>query len=141
LPGTRRFRSTSCSMRWPNSAADGRPPHAAITRASAAMRASGIFAQSSEDPSRLSRTALAMETRARGRAMVGIHFAAAGCQACPARPKCTRAKAGYRSLLLQSREEHEAIREARRRRETEGFKADYARRAGIEGTLSQGVRA
>jgi len=73
--------------------------------------------------------------------MGGIHFAATDCQACAARSKCTRAKVGYRSLLLQSREEHEAIQEARRRQQTTKFKIDYGRRAGIEGTLSQGVRA
>jgi transposase len=57
------------------------------------------------------------------------------------RAQCTRAKSLPRSLTLQPRTEHEAIKAARFRQQTEGFAVDYARRAGIEGTLSQGVRA
>jgi transposase len=42
---------------------------------------------------------------------------------------------------LQPREEHEAIQFARKRQKTEEFAALYCQRAGIEGTVSQGVRA
>lgn len=76
---------------------------------------------------------------ARRRTMINITFAPEDCQACPVRGVCTRAKA--RTLTLQVREEHEALREARTRQQTEAFAALYAPRAGIEGTLSQGVRA
>jgi transposase len=71
--------------------------------------------------------------------MINITFAPEDCQVCPVRGLCTRAKA--RTLTLQVREEHEALREARVRQQTEAFAALYAHRAGIEGTLSQGVRA
>jgi transposase len=81
-----------------------------------------------------------MET-ARGRAMVHIDFAPADCTPCPVRALCTRAKTGARSLTLQPRAEHEAIQVARQRQQTTEFAAQYASRAGIEGTLSQGVRA
>jgi transposase len=77
---------------------------------------------------------------ARGRSMISIKFSASECVACPSRPSCTRAKKG-RNLTLQPREEHEAIRAARRRQETEEFASIYSKRAGIEGTISQGVRA
>ena len=78
---------------------------------------------------------------ARGRSMIGIKFSASEWAACPSRPSCTRAKKG-RNLTLQPREEHEAIRSARRRQEqTEEFASIYSKRAGIEGTISQGVRA
>ncbi len=41
----------------------------------------------------------------------------------------------------QPRDEHEAIRAARRRQASFEFAAAYARRAGVEGAISQGVRA
>lgn len=78
---------------------------------------------------------------ARGRTMVHIDFAAAACAACPVRARCTRAPTAPRSLTLQPQAEHEAIQAARQRQQTAPFKADYAHRAGIEGTISQGVRA
>ena len=78
---------------------------------------------------------------ARGRTMVAISFSAADCMACPTRTLCTRAKTGARNITLQSRPEHEAIQAARQRQQTAEFAAQYAPRAGIEGTLSQGIRA
>ena len=44
-------------------------------------------------------------------------------------------------LFLQPREEHEAIQFAKKRQKTEEFASLYCRRAGVEGTVSQGVRA
>jgi len=77
---------------------------------------------------------------ARGRTMIHVAFAATDCTPCPLRAQCTRAKVLPRSLTVQPRAEHEAIHAARRRQQTPEFAAAYARRAGIEGTLSQGVR-
>jgi transposase len=82
------------------------------------------------------------ETRtARGRSMIHIDFSVDDCSACPSRSSCTRAKDLPRTLTLQPKEEHEAIQFARKRQETEDFASLYCRRAGIEGTVSQGVRA
>ena len=78
---------------------------------------------------------------ARQRSQIHIRFASTDCAACPARALCTRAKAGPRHLTLRSRAENDALLAARHRQETDVFKAQYATRAGIEGTLSQGVRA
>jgi transposase len=78
---------------------------------------------------------------ARQRSQIHIRFASTDCAACPARARCTRAKAGPRHLTLRSRAEHDALLAARHRQKTDVFKAQYATRAGIEGTLSQGVRA
>jgi transposase len=77
---------------------------------------------------------------ARHRTMIHIDFAAADCTPCPVRATCTRAKALPRTLTLQPRAEHEAMVAARQRQQTPEFAQLYARRAGIEGTLSQGVR-
>jgi transposase len=78
---------------------------------------------------------------ARGRSMIHIEFSASECASCPSRPSCTRAKNLPRSLTLQPKEEHEAIQLARRRQKTQEFTSVYSQRAGIEGTISQGVRA
>jgi transposase len=78
---------------------------------------------------------------ARDRTMIHVAFAPQDCTPCPVRARCTRAKDLPRSLMLQPRAEHEAIQAARQRQRTEAFAAEYAARAGIEGTLSQGIRA
>jgi len=78
---------------------------------------------------------------ARGRSLIHVVFATADCTPCPVRAQCTRAKTQPRSLTLQPRAEHEAIQAARSRQQTADFAPAYARRAGIEGTLSQGVRS
>jgi transposase len=82
------------------------------------------------------------ETRtARGRSMIHIDFSPNDCSPCPSRSSCTRAKDLPRTLTLQPKEEHEAIQSARKRQKTEEFASLYSGRAGIEGTVSQGVRA
>lgn len=78
---------------------------------------------------------------ARQRSQIHVRFAPADCAACPVRAHCTRAKAGPRHLTLRPRAEHDALLVARQRQTTDAFKTQYATRAGIEGTLSQGVRA
>ncbi|HET8648360.1 MAG TPA: transposase, partial [Vicinamibacteria bacterium] len=76
-----------------------------------------------------------------GQPAIQVAFAPADCFACPARAQCTRAKGQPRGLTLQPRAEHEAVQAARQRQTTAAFRAQYAPRAGLEGTLSQGVRA
>jgi len=82
-------------------------------------------------------------TSSRGRAVVHVTFAPAECLPCPARARCTRATTGggARALTLKTRAEHELLELARSRQQTEDFAALYAQRAGIEGAISQGVRA
>ena len=80
---------------------------------------------------------------ARGRQMIHVDFsprtiAPRVSEPCPS---CTRAKNLPRALTLRPKEEHEAIRFARKRQKTEDFPSLYSRRAGMEGTISQGVRA
>lgn len=54
---------------------------------------------------------------------------------------CTRAKTLSRSLTLQPHAEREAIQSARERHAGSAYAERYAGRAGIEGVVSQGVRA
>lgn len=82
-------------------------------------------------------------TTARKRTMIHVDFDPADCLPCPDRARCTRSKTGSRArcLTLPSRDEHEVLLARRTRQQTKTFALLYARRAGIEGTFSQGVRA
>jgi transposase len=68
-------------------------------------------------------------------------FSRTDCGACTARPLCTPAKAARRSVYFHPREEYEALNAARVRMHDPAWKQRYRVRAGIEGTLSQAVRA
>jgi transposase len=75
-----------------------------------------------------------------GDPVVRIRVDRATCRACPARQACTWAKDAPRQLTVRPQAQHEAIQAARQRQETAEFKAQYARRAGVEGTHAQGIR-
>lgn len=75
-----------------------------------------------------------------GDPVIHVDFARAACLACPARPQCTHSATSGRRLTLRPRAQHEALVAARARQETAAFKARYACRAGVEGTLAQGMR-
>jgi len=62
------------------------------------------------------------------------------CLPCPMRVHCSRAKNVGRTLTLYPQEQYAAQLAARQRRQTEEFKKLYGERAGIESTMSQGVR-
>jgi transposase len=68
-------------------------------------------------------------------------FSRTDCGACAARPLCTTAKDARRSVYFHPRPEYEALNAARARMHDPAWKKRYQARAGIEGTLSQGVRA
>lgn len=76
----------------------------------------------------------------RGNPIINIRFPARACQPCPARQQCTRSTSGPRHITVRPRARHEALQEARQRQQTQEFKDRYQDRAGIEGTISQGVR-
>jgi transposase len=63
------------------------------------------------------------------------------CEACPVRPCCTRAKHTGRRLRLPPQDQYEALQAAQTWYASEAGQQLYKRRAGVEGTLSQGVRA
>ena len=75
-----------------------------------------------------------------GNEVIHTEFARRECLACRSRPLCTRAKTEGREMTLRPRARHEALQAARRQQETAEWKAEYALRAGIEGTISEGVR-
>jgi transposase len=74
-----------------------------------------------------------------GHPVVNIRFAHADCGPCPERARCV-GHARPRALMVRVRPQFEALRAARERQTTAAFKQRYAKRAGVEGTISQGVR-
>jgi transposase len=74
-------------------------------------------------------------------ARLKVRFWRQDCACCPQRDKCVRSKTGRaRTLVLYNQAQHEALRQARERITSEEGRTEYRKRAGIEGTLSQGVR-
>jgi len=69
-----------------------------------------------------------------------VVFAKDDCAACPCRAHCTRSAVRPRQLALRPREEHAALQMARQRQTTGEFTERYKKRAGVEGTMSQGVQ-
>ena len=76
-----------------------------------------------------------------GAPRISAVFSRTDCGACAARLLCTPAKEARRSIYFHPRPEYEALNAARRRMHDPAWKQRYRVRAGIEGTLSQGVRA
>lgn len=75
-----------------------------------------------------------------GNPMIQIKFAKRDCRACSVQLQCTRANPPRRTVTVRPEAQHKALQAARAREKTETFAQQYAKRAGIEGTLSQGVR-
>ncbi len=75
----------------------------------------------------------------RGTKAIVVKFDKETCRSCPVRDQCTRSKTGGRTLSLQPRELQEALDHARVQQADEQWRAKYATRAGIEGTIHQAV--
>jgi transposase len=71
--------------------------------------------------------------------VIKIQFAQQQCAQCSNRAHCTRGR--RRTLLVQPQELHETLQLARARETTTEYATQYQKRAGVEGTISQGVRA
>ncbi len=76
-----------------------------------------------------------------GNPVIYIKFSRTACRLCPCRALCTRCKTEPRSLTLRPQAEHQALQAVRQQQQTVAWQARYNRRAGVEGTLSQGVNA
>jgi Transposase DDE domain len=73
--------------------------------------------------------------------VINVVFAKADCSQCRCLSQCAKAKSKRRTINIKPQELHEALRHARKREKTEELKKEYKKRAGIEGAISQGVRA
>lgn len=74
--------------------------------------------------------------------VIKIKFSSRDCRPCPHRSLCTRSQVKHprRTITVRADAEFHALQAARQREGTAAFAAAYAKRAGIEGTLSRGIR-
>ncbi len=75
------------------------------------------------------------------RTSISVRFDPADCRTCPAQALCVRSMSGGRALRLHPKPEQEALDSLRAEIATDEGRASYAARAGVEATMSQGVRA
>jgi transposase len=80
------------------------------------------------------------QTKQYARPVVKIRFRNRDCAQCLNRQQCVRNKKAGRSLQIPGREIYEALEQTRRKLSSEEGRSEYRKRAGIEGTISQGVR-
>jgi DDE family transposase len=74
--------------------------------------------------------------------VIKVKFSSKDGRPCPHRAQCVRSIKKYprRAITLRPQEAYVALQAGRARERTAAFVATYAKRAGIEGTLSRGVR-
>ena len=76
-----------------------------------------------------------------GSPRIHAQFSRTDCKQCPARAVCTPKTRAQRYVHFHLREEYDALNAARARMADPEWLGRYQTRAGVEGTLSQGVRA
>ena len=73
--------------------------------------------------------------------VIKIKFSMKDCQICPSRSLCTQSsRHTRRTVTIRPQEQYFALKQRRERETTKEFAQVKASRAGIEGTISQGVR-
>jgi transposase len=80
----------------------------------------------------------------RKNAVIKLKFSETDCTACPSRARCispqAKRKFPRRSLTIRPEAQYHALRAARQRERSPTFATLYGQRAGVEGTIAQGVR-
>ena len=79
----------------------------------------------------------------RGNAVIKVKFPSKDCRRCDRVTRCIRSQKRYarRTLTIRPQPHYQALQTARQREATPAFQEEYARRAGIEGTISRGMRS
>jgi transposase len=73
--------------------------------------------------------------------VMSVQLAHKACLDCAGRPLYPKAKTAPRPRTLRPQSAHQALQAVRQQQSTEAWQAQYDKRAGSEGALSQGVRA
>ena len=73
-------------------------------------------------------------------AVIRVKWLHKDCGGCAHRTKCTTAKTAPRHMTIRPEPQHNALQTARQQQTTPEWKSRYDVRAGVEGTLSQGLR-
>jgi len=74
-----------------------------------------------------------------GKDLIYVRFLHSDCQSCSARSLCTRSATQARVIVFRPRAEYEVLQRLRQHQQTPQWQQKYNQRAGIEGTLSQGI--
>jgi Transposase DDE domain len=69
--------------------------------------------------------------------VIKIKFSTKDCQCCPSLALCTQSTYQRRTITVRPEQHYQALQHARERAKTDDFKTLYARRAGVEGTISE----
>lgn len=79
----------------------------------------------------------------RGNPVIQVRFSSKDCRRCDHVTQCIRSQKrdARRTLTIRPERQYQALQAARQREATDAFRVEYARRAGIEGTISREVRA
>jgi transposase len=75
-----------------------------------------------------------------GNHLIRVKFAYRDCIRCTHRVLCTKAKTTPRCLSLRQQQEHQVLTQVRQDQGSPVWRQRYRKRAGVEGTISQGVR-
>jgi hypothetical protein len=75
--------------------------------------------------------------------VIKVKFATKDCRRCEQVTQCIRSTKRYpqRTLTIRPQPYDQALHAARQREATDACQAEYARRAGIEGTIARGTRS
>ncbi|WP_051808022.1 transposase [Streptomyces sp. NRRL F-2664] len=76
-----------------------------------------------------------------GSPRVQFTFSLTNCTPCPVRSRCTHAKTAARTVTLRPCDQHELLQRLYAEQATEQWHRHCGHRAGVEGTISQGIRA
>ncbi|MDF4249769.1 IS1182 family transposase [Streptomyces sp. WMMB303] len=76
-----------------------------------------------------------------GQPVLRVRFSVLDCRPCPVRRECINSPSGKsRELRLRHHDEHHALQTARAEQKSDEWKERYKVRAGVEGTIAQGVQ-
>jgi transposase len=73
--------------------------------------------------------------------VIRIKFGKSDCRDYLVSAQCTRTSPPRRTITIRPQAQHEALLAGRQREQTKDYKTEYATRAGVEGTIAQGVRS
>lgn len=78
----------------------------------------------------------------RNTSVMKVKFSIKDCQPCPSRSRCIHSRKRYqrRTITIRPKGSFLALKARREREQTAQYRREFARRAGIEATISQGVR-
>ena len=72
--------------------------------------------------------------------VIKIKFARSDCSSCSSLHLCTHSHEKRRTVTLRPERQYKALQNARQRETTIEYQDEYALRAGVEGTISEGIR-